>query len=255
MFEQATIANGPAGKRVWTTVLGMTSQVALVGFAVLAPMVWPQVLPLAKLEINLAPPLPPGPRHLGEERPKQPARTTVVRTPFRSLLDYQPPRVPDHVAMLDEEPARAFVAGSLPGNGSGVPDGVPGAFWRDLPINAPRVPPPHIEEKAAATPAPTAPVEVPRYRVGGLVQLGRTLHKGEAVYPPIARAAHASGNVELECVVGTDGHVHEVKVKSGNPLLVRAAVEAAWQWVYAPSQLNGVPIEIVTILTFSFKLN
>jgi outer membrane biosynthesis protein TonB len=55
--------------------------------------------------------------------------------------------------------------------------------------------------------------------------------------------------------VGTDGHVTEVKVNSGNPLLVRAAVEAAWQLVYAPSRLNGVPIEIVTILTFSFKLN
>ena len=56
-------------------------------------------------------------------------------------------------------------------------------------------------------------------------------------------------------MVGTDGHINEVKVKSGNPLLVRAAVDAAWQWVYAPSRLNGVPIEIVTMLTFSFKLN
>jgi outer membrane biosynthesis protein TonB len=36
---------------------------------------------------------------------------------------------------------------------------------------------------------------------------------------------------------------------------VRAAVEAAWKWVYAPSKLNDTPIEIVTNLTFSFKLN
>jgi outer membrane biosynthesis protein TonB len=56
-------------------------------------------------------------------------------------------------------------------------------------------------------------------------------------------------------VVGVSGHIQEVKVKSGNPLLVHAAVDAAWQWVYEPSQLNGMPIEIVTYLTFSFKLN
>jgi outer membrane biosynthesis protein TonB len=61
--------------------------------------------------------------------------------------------------------------------------------------------------------------------------------------------------VELECVVGVDGHIQEVKVKSGNPLLIHAAVDAAWQWIYAPSKLNGVPIEIVTMLTFTFKLN
>jgi periplasmic protein TonB len=256
MFEQATLASGPAGKRVWTTFLGMTSQVALVSFAVLAPMVWPQVLPLAKLEISLAPPLPPGPRRLdGSE--KRPVHTTVVRKTFVSLASVQPARVPDHVTMIDEEPPTGpVVAGSLPGSGRGTPDGVIGAeFWQNLPVNTPRVAPPRIEPMAAVKSTAAAPVEIPRYKVGGQVQLGRLLHKGEPQYPPIAKAAHITGSVELQCVVGTDGHVSEVKVNSGNPLLVRAAVEAAWQWVYAPSRLNGVPIEIVTILTFSFKLN
>lgn len=255
MFEQATLANGPAGKRVWTTFLGMASQVALVSFAVLAPMVWPQVLPLAKLEISLAPPLPPGPRRLdGSE--KRPVHTTVVRKAFHLLLDYQPPSVPKSVTMIVEEPPTGpVVVGSFPGKGGGAADGVPGAFWQDLPTNTPRVAPPRVEPLAPTKAAAAAPVEVPRYKVGGQVQLGRLLHKGEPQYPAIAKAAHITGNVELECVVGTDGHVTEVKVNGGNPLLVRAAVEAAWQWVYAPSRLNGVPIEIVTILTFSFKLN
>ncbi|MEI9972425.1 MAG: energy transducer TonB [Ignavibacteriota bacterium] len=85
--------------------------------------------------------------------------------------------------------------------------------------------------------------------------LGAPLHRAEPQYPPIAKAAHISGTVELECVVGVDGRIQQVKVKSGNPLLITAAVNAAWQWVYGPSKLNGVPIEIVTMLTFSFKLN
>jgi protein TonB len=91
--------------------------------------------------------------------------------------------------------------------------------------------------------------------VGGNVRLGAVLHKAEPQYPALAKSARVTGDVELECVVGVDGRIHEVKVKSGNPLLVHAAVDAAWQWVYAPSKLNDVPIEIITMLTFSFRLN
>jgi periplasmic protein TonB len=74
-------------------------------------------------------------------------------------------------------------------------------------------------------------------------------------YPAIAKAAHVFGDVVLECVVGIDGRVLDVKVKSGNRLLVRAAEEAVWQWVYEPSRLNGSLIGIVTNITVSYKLN
>jgi protein TonB len=94
-----------------------------------------------------------------------------------------------------------------------------------------------------------------RYKEGGRVALGALLHRIDPPYPTIAKAARVSGVVELECVVGVDGRIQEVKVKSGNPLLIHAAVDAAWQWVYAPSKLNGDPVEIITNLTFTFKLN
>ena len=61
MFEQSTLNNGPAGARAWTTFFGLTTQVALVSFAMLVPMVWPQVLPTAHLLETLTPPLPPAP--------------------------------------------------------------------------------------------------------------------------------------------------------------------------------------------------
>lgn len=254
MFEQATLTTGPSGKRLWTTVLGFTSQAALVSLAVLAPMVWPQVLPLARLETSLAPPLPPGPPQLDNRGQKHPGHTTVVR-PVHSLLDFQPARVPDHVTIIDEEPLQtAVVVGSLPGNGGGSKDGVLGAIW-DLTPAVRVAPPPHVEVAPAKPAAAEAPAAIPRLRQGGLVKLGNVLHRGEPVYPPIAKTAHAQGNVELECVVGVDGHIKEVKVKSGNPLLIHAAVDAAWQWIYEPTRLNGVPIEIITILTFNFKLN
>jgi len=154
---------------------------------------------------------------------------------------------------LIEDPAGPSVVGAPAGDSVGLGGGLVGGILSNLAENITRVPPPHVAEpaKPVAEPAPV----IPRYTQGGNVRLGQPLFKGEPVYPAIARTAHITGAVELECVVGVDGHMREVKVLSGNPLLVRAAVDAAWKWVYAPSQLNGVPIEIVTLLTFSFKLN
>jgi protein TonB len=249
MFEQATLTNGPAGERAWTTFLGLTSQVALVSFAVLAPMIWPQVLPSTRFWESLAPPLPPGPRRLGDEVKKRPAKTRVVREAGWSSGLVAPARVPTRVIQLiDDDPPGTEVVGALPGPVGGPETGVIGAWLQNVVSNPVRVaPPPVIEQPVRTTPEPVPAIQ--RFVLGGNVRLGQLLHKGEPQYPALARAARVSGNVEVECVVGTDGHIHEVKVKSGNPLLVRAAVDAAWQWVYAPSRLNGVPIEIVTIWT------
>jgi periplasmic protein TonB len=253
MFEQATLSNGSDGKRAWTTFLGLSSQVALVSCAMLAPMVWPQVLPTARFLESLAPPLPPAPppKPLGELK-KEPATVRALKPVPWSLTRYQPNSIPTRVYTIVDEPIGTAVAG-VPAGFSGPDVGVVGGILRDL-GNAVRVAPPHVPAPVVK-PAPELPTVIPRYRVGGDVRLGAVLHRAEPQYPALAKAARVSGDVELECVVGIDGHIHEVKVRSGNPLLVHAAVDAAWQWVYALSKLNGVPIEIVTMLTFSFKLN
>ncbi|MGH9804001.1 MAG: energy transducer TonB [Candidatus Acidiferrales bacterium] len=76
-----------------------------------------------------------------------------------------------------------------------------------------------------------------RYREAKLV------HKVEPQQPPIAQAANLDGAVHLDVVVGKDGRVQSVRVVSGHPLLVQAAVEAVRQWRYEPAQLNGEPVE------------
>jgi protein TonB len=60
--------------------------------------------------------------------------------------------------------------------------------------------------------------------------------------------------VEFEAVIGKDGTIQELKVLSGRPLLVKAALEAVRQWRYQPTLLNGEPIEVVTEITVNFKL-
>jgi protein TonB len=252
MFEQATLTDGPAGARAWTTFLGLASQVALVSFAVLVPMVWPQVLPTARFLESVAPPLPPAPQHLREVK-KEPAAAPALKPMPWSPNRYQPVIIPTRVYTIIDEPAGpAVVGGAMGPNAEYV--GVVSGILNDLNQSV-RVPPPHIPEAVVKPAATAAPPAILRYTVGGDVHLGAVLHKAEPPYPALAKAARVAGDVELECVVGVDGHIQEVKVKSGIPLLARAAVEAAWQWVYGPSRLNGVPIEIVTILKFSFKLN
>jgi periplasmic protein TonB len=251
MFEQSTLSNGASGVRAWTTFLGMTSQIVLVTLAVLAPMVFPQVLPTARFLETLAPPLPPAPE------PK-PLDSQVRQGPtIREVWDSRfiaPTHIPKGpIPTIEDEPTGPPIVGIPIGMG-GPNGGVVGGILRSLSNTVPVIPPP-IPAPVVKPATPEAPPVIQRFREGGRVSLGALLHKVEPQYPALAKTAHVSGTVELECVVGVDGHIQEVKVKSGNPLLIQAAVQAAWQWVYSPTKLNGTPIEIITNLTFSFKLN
>ena len=51
-------------------------------------------------------------------------------------------------------------------------------------------------------------------------------------YPALAKQARISGVVRLAAVIGKEGNVIDLKVISGHPLLIPAALEAVQQWVY-----------------------
>jgi len=61
MFETAVLSYGPPTKRVWATFAGFTGQVALIGCALLAPLLWPQVIPKVAWSIPIVGPPPPPP--------------------------------------------------------------------------------------------------------------------------------------------------------------------------------------------------
>jgi protein TonB len=62
------------------------------------------------------------------------------------------------------------------------------------------------------------------------------------------------GAVILDATIGKDGSIVNVKQVSGEPVLVRAAVDAVKQWKYKPYYLNGEPVEITTQITVNFRL-
>ena len=48
--------------------------------------------------------------------------------------------------------------------------------------------------------------------------------------------------------------VIEAGVITGHPLLRDAALQAARQWVFKPTELSGVPVKVQGVLTFNFTL-
>jgi protein TonB len=81
---------------------------------------------------------------------------------------------------------------------------------------------------------------------------GKAINRVQPPYPPIARAAHASGAVQVQVTISEDGRVIEAAVMNGHPLLRDAALQAAKRWTFHPTELSGVPVKVQGILTFNF---
>ena len=47
-------------------------------------------------------------------------------------------------------------------------------------------------------------------------------------------------------MIGKDGRILSVGVRSGDPVLAHAALAAVRQWAYRPLKINGIPVEVVT---------
>ena len=98
----------------------------------------------------------------------------------------------------------------------------------------------------------TAPPQ--RIRIGGNVQTAKLIKKVEPVYPVLARDNHIQGTVALHAIVATDGTIMQVQVLGGDPALQAAAVDAVRQWQYQPTLLNGIPVEVDTLINVEFTL-
>ena len=88
---------------------------------------------------------------------------------------------------------------------------------------------------------------------GGTAQVN-ALKRVNPTYPPVAKAAKATGIVQVQITVSEEGKVIEANAISGHPLLRDAAVEAARQWEFKPTQLSGAPVKAQSTLTFNFTL-
>jgi len=118
----------------------------------------------------------------------------------------------------------------------------PGSFVGGVPLS----------NTAVASTAPAIPGAI---RVGGNVQQNMLVEQPHPVYPPLAKEARISGVVTLNAIIGKDGHVENLTVVSGHPLLVPAALDAVKNWVYKPTLLNGEPVQVQTTIDVNFTLS
>jgi TonB family protein len=94
-----------------------------------------------------------------------------------------------------------------------------------------------------------------RITIGGNVQQAKLISQPRPQYPALAKQARISGAVHLAAVIGKEGDVIDLKVISGHPLLIPAALEAVKQWVYQKTLLNGEPVEVITQIDVNFTLS
>lgn len=109
--------------------------------------------------------------------------------------------------------------------------------------------------KVAIADEPPPPEAKPTPRaapISGGVLNGKAISLPKPGYPPIARAAHASGTVVVQVLIDENGNVVSANAVSGHPLLIQAAVSAARSAKFSPTKLSGQPVKVTGVIQYNF---
>ena len=249
MFSDSLLEFGVQRKRKFfaTTTSLIVNCLAIVAMLII-PLAFPEALPKAQLLTFLVAPPPPPP-------PPPPAAAEVqhvVRQIQTDMLNNgalrTPTKIPQKIQMIKEEeapppmPASGGVVGGVPG---GIPGGQMGGVIGSV-ISA---------TSSLASVPKFVPATPQRIRISAGVTKGLLIQRIETPYPTLARAARVQGDVVLSAVIDTNGHITNLQLVSGHPMLVPAAVAAVKQWRYKPYLLNGQPVEVETTITVIFTLS
>jgi TonB family protein len=95
----------------------------------------------------------------------------------------------------------------------------------------------------------TAAPDLPRVHLNPESKMVR---KVQPAYPQEAADLGVTGSVLIDVVVAKDGHVENLRLRSGHPLLAPAALQAVRQWIFQPFVVNGAPARVVTEVNVPF---
>ncbi|MBP6820183.1 MAG: energy transducer TonB [Acidobacteria bacterium] len=248
LVESSTQGKGGARTGKFMLITSLIYVVALLSIAI-GTIVWmnPNLVDALDVQSMLAPPPPP------PAAPPPAAAAPVKDTPAPTTFvppTKPPERIPDPTTVISRPVVSAVSTGVPGGVPGGVTGGVPGGVAGSKGDDAPPPPPPPPAPKPTPEPTP-----VPKkINVSGGVLQGSAIRKPAPAYPPIAKAARASGAVQVQVTISEDGRVIDAQVVSGHPLLRDAALQAARQWTFKPTELSGVPVKVQGVLTFNFTL-
>lgn len=77
----------------------------------------------------------------------------------------------------------------------------------------------------------------------------------DPIYPPIAKAAHIQGTVEVAVIIGSAGRVTWEKALSGPAMLQQSALDAVHRWTFKPFRSDGVVVPVSATLQIPFQID
>jgi periplasmic protein TonB len=111
------------------------------------------------------------------------------------------------------------------------------------------------EQKGEQAQAPVQQTQSPqRVRLSQDAFRGLVITRVQPDYPVKERADRVQGDVVLRAVFSTTGDFKALQVISGDSRLVLPSIKALRRWKCKPYEVNGVPVEVETDITFKFWL-
>jgi periplasmic protein TonB len=239
LFQNSLIVSGtkPRPRNPWAAIGSVTLLLLVLLALVVIPLFHTDTLPKReRLTMLYMPPAAAASNDTRISVPTSASRYTPTAT-----------RLPSPVHMTQEAPSPPL---DTP---SGVVGGVPGGVVGGIPNGALS----QVLRSTSSMPvlAKTIAPVPKRVRVPAQVAEANLVYDVAPKYPPEAGRARIEGTVVLLAVIGKDGSVEDVRVKSGVSALAQAAIEAVKQWRYRPYLLNGEPVELESQITINFTLS
>jgi periplasmic protein TonB len=211
---------------------------------------------------------PPAEARSEEPRREEPRAASAARDnqlATRTEISTQTPYHEDRIARADTpevRPNQAVVLADFNSNPE-LPGGPPVGVLNSGPPRGNDTGPAvteDVEQPPPAVPAPTPKPQPTPTRHEGPVRLtssvisGKTIEKPAPPYPAIAKSAGIQGTVAVQIVIDEQGRVINAKATSGPPLLLNAAVQAAYRASFTPTTLSGQAVKVTGSITYNFVL-
>jgi TonB family protein len=184
------------------------------------------------------------PPRLGNPETKKPGPATppqakhAVAPPSATAA---PSTIPDKVAAVPSTASTMTDVGPLtnnvgdspgPGDPNGTKDGVKDGVLTDTPPVVKEPPTVHLAKQPVV------------------------IHRVIPQYPMLMQKMRMNGFVILDCTIDPSGHVREAHVVgSSNSAFEQSALDAVYQWQFAPGTMNGVPVNGEFELKVTFEIH
>ena len=89
---------------------------------------------------------------------------------------------------------------------------------------------------------------------GGRIVPPRKIRDASPYYPSSLRGTWTEGTVQMEALIGIDGHVADVRlIGDAQPDFAQSAVAAVREWRFTETMLNCTPVEVTMTVTVNFR--